>query len=281
MKQTFDELRPGHASGTTRPAPNSLRFSTALANSLWFLTAWALLVLAWELGVYAGWLNPRILPPPSQTIPYALSGTASVGFGTQQTGLIAATTVTLMRVVAGMLGGLVCSLSLSVWVVENRIARRLILPLIQTLAPVSPVAWIPFTIAVIGIGGSAAIFVVFMAVVGSMTLSLVAAIDNIPAEYMKIARNLGTSRFRLWWNIRLPAISASAVTAIRMCFFGAWMAVLAGEMAGINSGLGYMIIIAQQLYNMPLVMIGIMTIGVVGFAADRLLLQLGQKLLKW
>jgi NitT/TauT family transport system permease protein len=243
--------------------------------------AWALLILVWEVGVRIGWLDPKILPPPSETIPYALSGKAAVGFGVQRTGLTAALAATLTRVVAGMLAGLACALAIAILVVERRLARRLILPVIQTLAPVSPVAWIPFTIAVIGIGGSAAVFIVFMAVVGAMTLSLVAALDNLPTEYLKIARNLDTSPIRLWWNVRLPAIAPGAITAVRMCFFGAWMAVLAGEMAGINSGLGYMIIVAQQVYDMPLVMIGIMIIGVVGFAIDRLLLLLSDKVLTW
>ena len=71
------------------------------------------------------------------------------------------------------------------------------------------------------------------------------------------------------------------MTSLRMAFFGAWMAVLAGEMAGINSGLGYMIIMAQQMYNMPLVMVGVMTIGVVGFVVDRLMLLLGRRLTGW
>jgi len=59
------------------------------------------------------------------------------------------------------------------------------------------------------------------------------------------------------------------------------MAVLAGEMAGLNSGLGYMIIMAQQMYNMKLVMIGILTIGFIGFVIDRLLLLINTRLLRW
>lgn len=120
-----------------------------------------------------------------------------------------------------------------------------------------------------------------MAVLGTMTLSLIAALDGIPTEYLKIARNLGTSRIRMWWYIRLPAIIPGTMTAIRMSFFGAWMAVLAGEMAGLNSGLGYMIIMAQQMYNMKLVMIGILTIGFIGFVIDRLLLLINARLLRW
>jgi len=251
------------------------------SNLLWFCLAWLLIILLWELGSYMEWLNPQILPPPSETIPYAFSGNISIGFGQQRTGLFEATAITLARVGIGMLAGLLVSSCLAVMVIELPLLRRLVLPIVQSLAPIAPIAWIPFTIAVIGIGGQAAVFIVFMAVLGTMSLSLIAALDGIPAEYLKIARNLGTSRMRMWWHVRLPAITPGAMTAIRMSFFGAWMAVLAGEMAGINSGLGYMIIMAQQMYNMKLVMIGILAIGFIGFAIDRLLLLANARLLQW
>lgn len=257
------------------------RYLGALRDTLWFLLAWALLIGAWELAVQLGWLDGRVLPPPSVTLPYAFSGEAVVGFGQQRSGLLDALLVTLLRVSGGLLAGSLVALLLAVVSTEVKLLRRLILPLVQTLAPISPVAWVPFTIAVIGIGGQAAVFVVFLAVLGSMTLSLVAALDAIDPQYLNIARNLRCTRQQIWLRVRLPAVAPSAMTSLRMAFFGAWMAVLAGEMAGINSGLGYMIIMAQQMYNMPLVMVGVMTIGVVGFVVDRLLLLLGRRFTGW
>lgn len=259
----------------------SPHYVAAARDTLWFLLAWALLIGAWELAVYLGWLDGRVLPPPSVTLPYALSGEAAVGFGQQRSGLLEALLVTLFRVSFGLLAGSLVALVLAVVTTELKLLRRLILPLVQTLAPISPVAWVPFTIAVIGIGGQSAIFVVFLAVLGTMTLSLVAALDAVDPQYLNIARNLRCTRRQIWLRVRLPAIAPSAMTSLRMAFFGAWMAVLAGEMAGINSGLGYMIIMAQQMYNMPMVMVGVMTIGVVGFAADRLLLLLGRRFTGW
>jgi len=257
------------------------RYLDAVRDTVWFLLAWALLIGAWELAVQVGWLDGRVLPPPSVTLPYAFSGNAVVGFGQQRSGLLEALSVTVFRVSGGLLAGSLVALVLAVITTEVKLLRRLILPLVQTLAPISPVAWVPFTIAVIGIGGQAAIFVVFLAVLGTMTLSLIAALDSVDPQYLNIARNLRCTRRQIWLRVRLPAIAPSAMTSLRMAFFGAWMAVLAGEMAGINSGLGYMIIMAQQMYNMPLVMVGVMTIGVVGFVVDRLLLLLGRRFTGW
>ncbi len=262
-----------------RPAFGRLR---SLAISIaWFIISWTLILGLWEIAVWLGWLNARILPPPSETFTYFLSGDMNVGFGPQRTGLGEAIAVTLARVGMGMVLGLAGAFAFAVLATELRLARNLLLPIAQTLAPIAPVAWIPFAIALVGIGGPAATFIVFISVIGSMTLALVAALDNIPDEYLKIAHNLGTPRLRLWTHIRLPAIAPNAVTTLRMSFFGAWMAVLAGEMAGINSGLGYAIIMAQQTFNMRMVMIGIIIVGLIGFLADRLLLAIGRRLIWW
>ncbi len=261
--------------------PSRGRVHSTAASFAWFLVSWALILGFWEAGAWLGWLNARILPPPSETFAYFLSGDMSVGFGLQRTSLGEAAAVTLARVGAGMSLGLAGAFVLAAATVEWRLARNLVMPIAQTLAPIAPVAWIPFAIAVVGIGGPAATFIVCITVVGSMTLALVAALDSIPVEYLRIAHNLGTPRLRLWTHIRLPAIAPSAVTTLRMSFFGAWMAVLAGEMAGINSGLGYAIIMAQQTFNMRMVMIGIIAIGLLGFLFDRLLLEVGRRLVWW
>ena len=252
-----------------------------VGDAFWFLVAWGLLIAAWEAGAAWGAFNRRILPPPSETIPFLLEGGAVIGFGVQRTGLLEAIGVTLGRIGLGLALGLAAALALSGLIVKWRPLRRILMPIVQTIAPISPVAWIPFAIALVGIGDPAALFVVFMAIFGSMCCAAVAAFDAVPPTYLKVARSMGAGRARLWLTVILPAAAPGLVTMVRMSFFGAWMAVLAGEMAGINSGLGYLIIMGQQMYNMKLVMVGVIAIGVVGFALDRALLMAQRRLLWW
>ncbi len=265
-----------------RHARQSLRSIMRTSSKVaWFLLAWTLLLGCWEIGAATGLLNAHILPPPSKTLAYLLSGQASAGFGAQRTGLFNAVAITLSRVLIGLGAGLASAILLAVGIIEWTPMRRLALPIVQTIAPVSPVAWIPFAIAIVGIGAPAAIFVVFMAIVGSMTVSAVAAFEAVPREFLKVARSLGTSRPRIWLHVLLPGGAPGILTMMRLSFFGAWMAVLAGEMAGINSGLGYLIIMGEQMYNMKLVMLGVIAVGVVGFSLDRLLLLAQRRLLWW
>lgn len=263
----------------TRARPR--QWPRALVTACWFALAWGLLIGLWELGAAQGFLNARILPPPSETIPFLLSGGANVGFGVQKTGLLDAVLVTLGRIGLGLGFGLGLAVLIGALIVEFVPARRLFMPIVQTIAPISPVAWIPFAIAIVGIGDPAAIFVVFMAIFGSMTVAAVAAFDAVPREYVKVATTLGAGRARIWFRVLLPGALPGIMTMTRMSLFGAWMAVLAGEMAGINSGLGYLIMMGQQMYNMKLVMSGIITIGVIGFLLDRVMLLVQGRVLWW
>ncbi|OGU20548.1 MAG: ABC transporter permease [Hydrogenophilales bacterium RIFOXYD1_FULL_62_11] len=257
------------------------RMGVAWREAAWLLFAWVLIAAVWELGAYTEVLNPRILPPPSQTIPYLLQGPAPAGIGSQRTTFLGAIVDTLSRVGIGYLLGIFAAMMLGALIVRYKPLRHLCYPIVQTLAPVSPVAWIPFAIALVGIGSPAAVFVVFMAIFGSMTVSAVAAFDGVPEEMLKVGRSLGTSGGQMWTRVIIPAAAPNLMVMARMSFFAAWMAVLAGEMAGINSGLGYLIILGQQMYNMKLVMVGIITIGVLGFVIDRLLLLIQRRLLWW
>lgn len=274
--------RPPRAS-TGRPMKPTAasRYRAGFSTLAWFAAAWGLLVALWEIGAAHGVLNPQILPPPSQTLPYLLEGSTSIGFGVQRTSLLQATLATVLRIALGLSLGVTAALGCAALIFEFMPGRRLVMPIVQTLAPVSPVAWIPFAIAVVGIGAPAAVFVVFMAIFGSVTISAVAALDAVPNEYLKVAVTLGTPRRRIWRKVLIPAAAPAIMTTLRMSLFGAWMAVLAGEMAGINSGLGYLITMGQQMFNMKLVMVGIVTIGVIGFLMDRGMLLLQRRLIWW
>jgi NitT/TauT family transport system permease protein len=262
------------------PAPRPRRRRRRGRTLLGFAAAWALLGAAWELAAATGVLNAAILPPPSEFIPYMLSGPAA-GIGINNVSYTQAVLDTVQRVGVGVLLGVGAAVVAGSLLAASPVARLIGLPVVQTLAPIAPVAWVPVAIAAIGTGDSAAIFVVFMGIFATMTVATAAALSAVPAELVKGARILGSQGWRLWLRVILPAAAPSLATAVRMSFFAAWMAVLAGEMAGISSGLGALIILGQQQFNMRLVMAGLVTIGLLGFAFDRLLLLLRRRVLWW
>jgi NitT/TauT family transport system permease protein len=260
-----------------RPARPRIRWR----NLAGFAVAWAILGSAWELGAKTGMLNPSILPPPSQFIPYMINGPGSAGIGTTQVSFSTAIVDTILRVSIGFGLGVGVALVIGILLAATPVARLVGMPIAQTIAPIAPVAWIPLAIALVGTGSGAAIFVVFMGIFATMTLATVAALSAVPPEYVKGARVLGSRGWRLWLRVIVPAASPGLATAVRISFFAAWMSVLAGEMAGISSGLGALVILGQQQFNMRLVMAGPVTIGALGFAFDRALLLMRHRILWW
>jgi NitT/TauT family transport system permease protein len=234
----------------------------------------------WELAARTGTVNPDILPPPSEWFPYLLQGPGATGIGPQQVTYGEAIITTLTRVIAGLGIGLAIALALGTLVSWFRPVRRILMPMVQTIAPVAPVAWVPVVIAVVGIGDRASITVVVLAVAASMTIATVAAIGSVPENLIKSARSLGAGRVQTALWVIGPAAAPSLLTMLRLNMFAAWMAVLAGEMAGVDAGLGAMTLMGQQQFNMKLVMIGVVTIGVLGFICDQVLLFMQRRLLR-
>ncbi len=273
-----DVTPAGAAPSGTRSAPGGTSRAVTIGS---FLLAWLVVGLLWELLAAKGILNGRVLVPPSSFLPYLLQGQGAAGIGYNKVTFDTAILATLMRVTAGFLLALAASLLGAILICAVRPFRLALLPLARTIAPIAPVAWIPLAITVVGLGSGSAIFVVFMGVVGSATVAAVAALDDVPDEYRKVARLLGARGASYWLRVIVPAAAPGLVTTMRMSFFGGWMAVLAGEMAGINSGLGALIILGQQQFNMKLVMSGIVVIGLLGFVIDQLLAWLGRRLVWW
>lgn len=273
-----DVTPAGAAPGVIRPAAGYSSRALGIGS---FLIVWLVVGLLWELLAAKGILNGRVLVPPSGFLPYLLQGQGAAGIGYNKVTFDTAILATLIRVMAGFAIALAASLLGAILICAVRPFRLALLPLARTIAPIAPVAWIPFAITVVGLGSGAAIFVVFMGIVGSATVAAVAALDDVPDEYRKVARLLGAGGANYWLRVIVPAAAPGLVTTMRMSFFGAWMAVLAGEMAGISSGLGALIILGQQQFNMKLVMSGIVVIGLLGFIIDQLLAWAGHRLVWW
>jgi NitT/TauT family transport system permease protein len=148
-------------------------------------------------------------------------------------------------------------------------------PLIQVLRPISPIAWIPLAILWFGVDDRAPIFLIFLASVFPITVSSMAAVQNIQPVYIRAARNFGLSRLDLFRRVILPATMPQIITAIRIALGIAWLVVVAAEMIAVNSGLGFLIIDARNAgKRYDLVVAGMVMIGVIGLCLDQLVRRL-------
>jgi NitT/TauT family transport system permease protein len=148
-------------------------------------------------------------------------------------------------------------------------------PMIQVLRPISPIAWIPLAILWFGVDDRAPIFLIFLASVFPITVSAMAAVQNIQPVYLRAARNFGLGRMELFRRVIFPATLPQVLTGIRIALGVAWLVVVAAEMIAVNSGLGYLIIDARNAgKRYDLVVAGMMMIGLIGLGLDLLVRQL-------
>jgi len=150
-------------------------------------------------------------------------------------------------------------------------------PLIQMLRPISPIAWIPIAILWFGVSDAAPIFLIFLASVFPITVSAMAAVQNMEPVYLRAARNFGLGRVALFRRVILPAALPQILTGVRIALGVAWLVVVAAEMIAVNSGLGYLIIDARNAgKRYDLVVAGMVMIGVIGLCLDVLVRQLAR-----
>jgi NitT/TauT family transport system permease protein len=173
----------------------------------------------------------------------------------------------LLAVLVGVPVGLVCG-----WFPP---LFRALNPMIQVLRPISPIAWIPVAILWFGVDDRAPIFLIFLASVFPITVSSMAAVQNIQPVYIRAARNFGLGRAELFRRVILPATLPQVITGIRIALGIAWLVVVAAEMIAVNSGLGFLIIDARNAgKRYDLVVAGMVLIGLIGLCLDQLVRRL-------
>ncbi|MBL0730659.1 ABC transporter permease [Piscinibacter sp. HJYY11] len=275
------------------PSPASATRQKALAvlrRVLWWLASVGTFVAIWEFCWWQGLADPLMLPPPHMFLadlpeqfkffdPAGARSLEEDGGGLLSVLIVMAWTS--MRVVLGLAIGFVGAVGVGVAIRYFPIFGKLTLPTITLLTPISPVAWLPVAIFIFGIGNVPAIFLVFISVFFIIVLSTLSQIDSVPAAYVHVARIMGANKHQLFRHVILPTILPSLFMTLRLNLFAAWMVVLIAEAVGVGSGLGQIVMMARNTFNASLVFFTMTLIGLLGFAFDRGLLWVQQRVLWW
>jgi NitT/TauT family transport system permease protein len=199
--------------------------------------------------------------------------------------VVVATFNSAWRVLAGMLAALIIAVPVGLFIGMNRWADRLLAPIANFMAPLSPVAWVPFAVTLLAMSGNArAVFLVFISVVFLLTIVTSHAVRNVDKSLLVQARSLGAGPLAVIFRVIVPASLPAIFVMLRINFFAAWMSVLIAESAGLRHadwGLGNLIVQGRQSYDPPLVLAVMVILALVGFVLDRALLLVQRKFLWW
>ncbi len=266
----------------------------ALGRVFWTLVSVGLFAGLWEILWALGLADARLLPPPHiflghfveqmkyfNTAQRWLVGVSASAGPSPAMAVVYTVLASTMRVLAGLALASVVSLSLGIAIRYFALVEKLTLPTVTLLAPVSPIAWLPVAIFLFGIGDRPAIFMVFIALLFTMTLSTITQIDGVNRNFIHVARTMGASKRQIYARVIIPAILPGLLVVLRLNLFGAWMVVLVAEATGVGYGLGQVIMLARNTFNPSLVFFTITLIGLLGFSLDFLLRQAQRRILYW
>ncbi len=154
-------------------------------------------------------------------------------------------------------------------------------PLVELLRPISGIAWIPLALFIFGVGNTLPVFIMVYVAIFPLLLNTVSGVRGIDPRLLAAARTMGISRGATLRHVVVPAALPTVMVGLRLAFAGAWAAVVAAELIGAPSGLGFAIEWYRQLLMSPKVFGFIVLIGIVGFVCDALLRALQRRLTPW
>lgn len=185
--------------------------------------------------------------------------------------LLGNTAASLMRILVGFAWGAVAGIILGAAMAAVRPLRLIIDPLIELGRPLPPLAFIPLLIVWFGIGELPKVLLIGIGVIPIMVVSVVAALDTVPEEYVEAAMSLGASWRYALLHVRIRAALPGIITGLRLAMGISWTSIVAVEMIAATNGLGYVILEASNYLITPLIFSGIVLIAIVALILDAIL----------
>jgi NitT/TauT family transport system permease protein len=279
-------------SASTDITPTPLEVTPAKAGSLesrggnrWRGVATALafpvVVLAlWHFATYGRKFS--LVPPPSEVAKelwdLAFGGIYDDAYSqTLYIHLLAS----MSRVYGGFALALLVALPLGLMIGRIPFVRKLLDPTLQVLRPIPVTAWLPLAMILFGLGPKSAFFLVCLGAFYPILVNTIFGVRSVDPRLFEAASMLGCQGTAQFYRVVLPASLPAIFTGLRLGLGFAWVVIVVGEMTGVQTGLGAIIMEARQLSRTEIVISGMIVIGIAGFISDRLVVLLGQWLLRW
>ncbi|MCP3972144.1 MAG: ABC transporter permease subunit [Rhodobacteraceae bacterium] len=187
----------------------------------------------------------------------------------------------LFRVIAGFILGALLGIPLGYAMGLSNWFRGWFEPLVEFMRPVPPLALIPLVIIWFGIGETGKIILLFLASLWIMAIAARAGVSGVNITKVHAAYSLGASKFQIMRHVIMPNSLPEIFTGARVAMGVCWGTVVAAELVAASEGAGMMIMVASKFQLTDIVLMGIILIGVIGFAIDILMSKAENLLVPW
>ncbi len=186
-----------------------------------------------------------------------------------------------VRIFTGFIVAQILGVPLGLLLGANKIARETIYPIFEILRPVPPLAWVPVSVIFWPTDELSMMFVTFLGAFFTVVLNIVEGIGAIDVRYIRAAYSLGASRWRIFWTVLLPAALPSVVVGMTVGMGITWAVVVAAEMIAGQTGLGFLTWRGYVAGEFPVIVVGMMSIGIAGYISSALIRMIGGRLTPW
>jgi nitrate/nitrite transport system permease protein len=242
---------------------------TVLLPALGFL---GVIILWWIIAL----MKPDLMPTPPEAFvanldyilnPFFNRGPGNLGIGWL---LIAS----LRRVLIGFFFSALVAIPVGFLIGMSRPAMLALNPLIQIFKPVSPLAWLPISLAIFNLADPSAIFVIFITSLWPTIINTALGVASVDRDYINVAKVLEMPRHRRIYKIILPASLPYIFTGLRISLGIAWLVIVAVEMLTGGAGIGFFVWDEWNRLNLNSVFLAVLVIGITGLLLDYALGQL-------
>jgi ABC-type nitrate/sulfonate/bicarbonate transport system permease component len=234
-----------------------------------------LFLVLWEVAprVVPG-INVQMFPPPSNVV-------GTFGDMLKSGELVQHTLASLQRAVLGFVIG--SSLGILVGLLTGQIGvlRNLSDPVLHGLRSIPGIAFVPLAIVWFGLGEMSKIALIGWGTFFPVWLNTFIGVRDVPNVFMRSAASLGCKGADLMFRVVLPSAMPFILAGLRQATATAFVMLVAAELVGASTGLGFLISFSHLVFRVDMMFVGLIALGALGFAADRIFIALLPRVFPW
>lgn len=189
--------------------------------------------------------------------------------------------ISVRRILTGFLIAIALGVPMGLAIGKYERVRDLFMPCVEILRPIPAIAWVPMSIMLWPNNEAAIVFITFIGAFFPILLNTIHGVHSLDGVLVRAGRCLGANEAQLFWNVILPGSLPHIFTGLAVGMGVAWVSLIAAEMISGQFGVGYFTWEAYSLVDYPAIMLGMITIGVLGLACSGVIRMVGVLLMPW
>jgi ABC-type nitrate/sulfonate/bicarbonate transport system permease component len=238
------------------------------------ILAFIIFLILWEIVSKSGLFNINLFPPPTKIWKTFLESLATGE-------LVKDVSISLTRAIIGFAIGSTIGIILGILTGRIAIFRLTIGQVAHFLRNIPSIAFVPLAIVWLGIGETSKILLVMWGVIFPVWISTHQGMINVDKHHIWAIKSLGANKLQTLKEAILPSSIPFVVSGMRIGIAIAFITLVASEMAGAFSGVGYRILTSHLVFRVDKMVLGIVTLGIMGLIADRLYVITTKNLFPW